>query len=88
MVVVGGGGGGIVYSLISPPSSILFSSGVCILDDHVGVDLKNRSLPIHPSGKLCLLVIFSRETKMFNHFILDLSPFGHFKRSAPVLIKT
>ena len=63
MFVVGGGGGDIVYSLISPPSSILFSSGVCILDDHVGIDSKNGPLPIHPSGKLCLLVIFSRENK-------------------------
>jgi hypothetical protein len=63
MFVVVGGGGDIVYSLIPPPSSILFPSGVCILDDHVGIDRKNRSLPIHPSGKLCLLVIFSRENK-------------------------
>ena len=86
MFVVGGGGGLVINFLFF--FFILFSSGVCILDDHVGIDRKDGSLLIHPSGKLCLLVIFSRETKMFNHFILDLSPFGHFKRSAPVLIKT
>ena len=51
MFVVVGGGGDIVYSLIFFPSSILFSSGVCILDDHVGIDCKDGPVPIHSSGK-------------------------------------
>ena len=88
MVVVGGGGGDIVYSLISPPRQFYFPQVYAF--SMIMWELIARTDPYQyiPVVSCVFLSFFLGKTKMFNHFILDLSPFGHFKRSAPVLIKT